>query len=96
MKDQKRAAASTSPLPLETVRIRHFKAVRDSGEISLTPLTVFIGNNGSGKSSLIEALETFQNVVTLGLDEAFLRWHGFGQVWNGVATSGPPRRRPAP
>jgi len=39
-----------------------------------TPLTVFIGNNGSGKSSIIEALETFQSVVLNGLDEAMIPW----------------------
>lgn len=80
--------SSAPRLPLETVRIRHFKAVRDSGEISFTPLTVFIGNNGSGKSSLIEALETFQNIVTRGLDEAFLPWHGFEQIWNQAVSHG--------
>ena len=69
-------------LPLRTFRLRNFKAVRDSGGITFTPLTVFIGNNGSGKSSLIEGLETFQNIVQHGLDEAFLPWRGFEHVWN--------------
>jgi predicted ATPase len=69
-------------LPLQSVRLRHFKAVRDSGVVEFTPLTVFIGNNGSGKSSLIEGLETFQNIVLHGLDEAFLPWRGFEHVWN--------------
>ena len=59
-----------SRLPLETVRIRNFKAIRDSGVVTFTPLSVFIGNNGSGKSSLIEGLETFQNVIRQGLDDA--------------------------
>ncbi|MGO8928435.1 MAG: AAA family ATPase [Limisphaerales bacterium] len=69
-------------LPLQTFRLRNFKAVRDSGEVHFTPLTVFIGNNGSGKSSLIEGLETFQDIVLYGLDEAFLPWRGFEHVWN--------------
>jgi predicted ATPase len=69
-------------LPLRTFRLRNFKAVRDSGGITFTPLTVFIGNNGSGKSSLIEGLETFQNIVQHGLDDAFLPWRGFEHVWN--------------
>ena len=34
------------------------------------------------KSSLIEGLETFQSIVLHGLDEAFLPWRGFEQVWN--------------
>jgi len=50
--------------------------------VEFTPLTVFIGNNGSGKSSLIEGIETFQSIVLHGLDEAFLPWRGFEHVWN--------------
>src|SRR6266542_4069611 len=69
-------------LPLQTFRLRNFKAVRDSGEVHFTPLTVFIGNNGSGKSSLIEGLETFRRVILQGLDEAFLHWKGFESIWN--------------
>lgn len=49
----------SKPPILRDVTIRNFKAIRDSQRLKLTPLTVLIGNNGSGKSSLIEALETF-------------------------------------
>jgi len=69
-------------LPLEKFRLQNFKAVRDSGLVTFTPLTVFIGNNGSGKSSLIEGLETFHNIALHGLDEAFLAWRGFEHAWN--------------
>jgi predicted ATPase len=69
-------------LPLDTVRLLNFKAVRDSGKIQFTPLTVFIGNNGSGKSSLLEALETFWRVIELNLDDAFIPWKGFENIWN--------------
>ncbi len=69
-------------LPLETFRLQHFKAVRDSGMVTFTPLTVFIGNNGSGKSSLIEALEALQVMVVKGLDDAFMPWRGFDHIWN--------------
>jgi len=69
-------------LPLQSFRLRHFKAVRDSGVVEFTPLTVFIANNGSGKSSLIEGLETFQSIVLHVLDGAFLPWRGFEHVWN--------------
>ena len=43
------------PTRLDGIRVRNFKAIRDSGALKLTPLTVLIGNNGSGKSSLVEA-----------------------------------------
>jgi AAA15 family ATPase/GTPase len=40
-------------LVLQSFRLKNFKAVRDSRAIRFTPLTVFIGNNGSGKSSSV-------------------------------------------
>ncbi len=61
---------------LQSVRVRNFKAIVDSKTIRLGPLTVFIGHNGSGKSSLIEALETYQTIVRYGLDSAMQRWMG--------------------
>ncbi len=67
---------------LNSIRIKNFKAIRDSKTIKLTPLTVLIGNNGSGKSSLIEALETLQEIAIGGVDEAMLPWHGFEHIWN--------------
>jgi len=67
-------------LRLQTVRIRNFKAIVDSRSVALGPLTVFIGHNGSGKSSLIEGLETYQAIVTDGLDAAMQRWLGIEHV----------------
>ena len=67
---------------LKSIRIRNFKAIRDTGMLRLSPLTVFIGNNGSGKSSVLEALETFQSIVRDGVDEAMRPWHGFEHIWN--------------
>ena len=67
---------------LRGFRVQNFKAIRDSHPVMLTPLTVFIGNNGSGKSSLIEGLETYRNIVTEGLDVAMQQWLGFEYVLN--------------
>jgi predicted ATPase len=67
---------------LNSLAIENFKAVRSSGTVKFSPLTVFIGNNGSGKSSLIEGLETYQETVIYGLDTAMGHWLGFEHVWN--------------
>lgn len=69
-------------LLLRSFRLKNFKAIRDSGEVHFTPLTVFIGSNGSGKSSLVEGLQAFQDITTRGLDEAMNRWRGFEHVHN--------------
>ena len=67
---------------LKSVRIQNFKAISDSKNVALTPLTAFIGNNGSGKSSLIEGLDTYRTIVADGLDYAMSRWLGFEHAWN--------------
>lgn len=69
--------------PLRSFHVENFKAVQDSGTVSFGWLTAFIGNNGVGKSSLIEALETFRDIVLDGVDPAFRRWRGFEHVLNG-------------
>jgi predicted ATPase len=67
---------------LRSFRLKNFKAVRDSGTIHFTPLTAFIGNNGSGKSSIVEGLETFQAIIEQGLDKAMQQWRGFEHIWH--------------
>lgn len=64
------------PTQLQSLRVRNFKAIVDSRVVKLGPLTAFIGHNGAGKSSLIEALETYQAIVRDGLDMAMQRWFG--------------------
>lgn len=68
-------------LALKSFRLRN-KAVRDSGVVRFTPLTVFIGNNGSGKSSLIEGLAAFRAVSEDHLEEVFDGWHGYKNIWH--------------
>jgi len=69
-------------LALKSFRIKNFKAIQDSGIVALVPLTVFIGNNGSGKSSFIEGLETYQTIIKQGLDTAMSKWRGFEHLRN--------------
>ena len=45
-------------LSLASFRLKNFKAVQDSKTIEFTPLTGFIGNNSSGKISIVELSES--------------------------------------
>ena len=69
-------------LALKSFRLKKFKAIEDSGVVKFTPLTVLIGDNGSGKSSLVEGLRTYQTIVIGGLDEALGMWRGFEYIVN--------------
>ncbi len=67
---------------LQSFRLKSFKAVQDSGPIKFTPFTIFIGNNGSGKSSIIEGLEMLHDLITSDLDTALFPWHDFRHILN--------------
>lgn len=46
---------------LTSIRLRNFKCFADSGEVALSPsLNIFVGQNDSGKSTLLEALTLVQ------------------------------------
>ena len=79
-RDVERGLIDVRIAALRYFRLKNFKAVRDSRIIRFTPLTVFIGNNGSGKSSIVEGLETFQAIVEQGLDAAMQQWRGIEHI----------------
>jgi len=67
---------------LKKIGFERFKAIHKSGQIVLQPFTVFIGMNGSGKSSILEALESYRSIVLNGLNSAFIRVGEFEKVWH--------------
>ena len=69
-------------LALKSFRLKNFKAIQDSKLVKFTPLTVLIGDNGSGKSSLVEGLQTYQRIVADELDDAMQMWRGFEYIIN--------------
>lgn len=71
---------------LYSVRLTNFKSIRDSHSIYLTPLTVLIGANGSGKSSLVEGLQTFKVMSEQGLETAMDLWRGVEHACHRDAT----------
>lgn len=65
---------------IKTIEIKNFKAI-EKAKIKLTPLTAFIGYNGTGKSSMLEALETYRTIVTDGLNAGMLPFKGFEHIY---------------
>lgn len=57
---------------LTQIKISGFKAIKDSGFVQLGPLNLLIGRNGSGKSSLFEALQWLQGAIFHGVRESTL------------------------
>lgn len=56
---------------LKLLRLRNFRGYRNETEISFNDLTAFVGQNDTGKSSILEALEIFFNnkVVKIEKDD---------------------------
>lgn len=65
---------------IKIIEVKNFKAI-ESAKVKLTPLTAFIGYNGMGKSSLLEALQMFKSIVTEGLDAAVRPWREFEHIY---------------
>ena len=57
-------------MQIKNLRIENFKIVQDSALLPLQPLTLLIGRNGSGKSSVIEALDWLGHAVYSGAQAA--------------------------
>jgi predicted ATPase len=45
-------------------RVENFKSLKNTGDIEITPLTIFIGPNGTGKSSAIQPLLFLSQTMT--------------------------------
>ena len=67
---------------IKKVFIENFKAIHKGTDLSVEPFTVFIGNNGTGKSSVIEALRVLQIAVNSDLNEAFYDFGGLDKARN--------------
>lgn len=79
-------------LAVSSLRVRNFKAIVDSKTVRLTPLTVFIGNNGSGKSSLMESLELVQRLAREDVDVALDPFLGLEHVRHKAAVAAAAKR----
>lgn len=64
---------------IDRLSLHHFKSV-DSADVEFGPITVLVGNNGSGKSNVVDALRFLRDASAFGLDRAFSDRHGVESV----------------
>lgn len=64
---------------LRTFRLRNFKSIKDTGEIQLGGITILVGPNSSGKSSVIQALLAGRQTARIPTEGALVLAddHGF-------------------
>ena len=55
-------------MPIHSVTIENFKGVGEKTDIEIKPLTIFIGENSSGKSTVIHAIAALAQTVRLPND----------------------------
>ena len=56
-------------MKLKSVKLRNFRCYRTETEVNINNLSVFIGKNDAGKSSILEALEIFFNNAVVKIEK---------------------------
>ena len=74
------AGKTVSPPRIEALRVRNYRALRDIEFKKLAPLTVLIGANGSGKSTVFDVFAFLSECFTEGLRRAWDRRGRFREL----------------
>lgn len=65
---------------LKSIRVAGWKSIKDSGEIELNQLNVFIGANGCGKSNLVSFFKLLNEMIAGRLQEYIVTSGGANSV----------------
>ena len=65
---------------LTHLRFKNWRSLKDVEINDLTPITVFIGANSSGKTNIVDALKFRRFSATQGLVEAVSKWQGRAKI----------------
>lgn len=64
---------------LKSIAIGHFKSI-ESAALNFNNVTILVGNNGSGKTNIVDAIRFIKDASSNGLDRAFSDRHGVESV----------------
>lgn len=64
-----------SKIMIVSVHVKNFRGIADE-TIGLGRLTVLVGRNGAGKSSVVDVIRFVRDALTIGLDDALVARHG--------------------
>src|ERR1035438_2393491 len=59
-------------MPIHSIKIGNFKGIAESATIPIKPITIFIGENSSGKSTVLHALAALSQTALLPNDQRAL------------------------
>ena len=65
---------------IESLRVNNYRALRDVELKGIKPLSVFLGANGSGKSTFFDVFAFLSECFTVGLDSAWNKRGGFKEL----------------
>ena len=63
----------SGPMQIESIAVKNYRCLRDSALNDLSRLTVLVGANGSGKSSLIDVFAFLKDALTENVSSAAAR-----------------------
>ena len=67
-------------LHIESLRVKNYRVLRNIELKQLKPLTVFLGANGSGKSTIFDVFAFLAECFTVGLRQAWNKRGGFKEL----------------
>jgi len=70
---------SEIPPLISRLAVRNYRSLKDV-DVGLRPLTVLVGENGTGKSNLIDVLRFVRDALTSGLEQAILMRGGMSAL----------------
>lgn len=65
---------------INRLRVSNFRSLGQDVDLELGPLTVLVGQNGSGKSNVVDALRFLSDAMYPGLEAAVTKRHGIAAV----------------